>query len=435
MRGLLFCLLLFGSFSAFAQTKFAPSAPLQRSVSSSQQFVIYHSDGALRSRLAQRAEDLKSQWLRRLKVSDEWKSPIIIQVLTIGRWNSARIRTGFYESDGGAAKVQIDIADVSALKGPEFDREIYRALFLEFGYRNVPAKAGKALHQPPAWLIEGLFEDVTAREEGIAVGVYERLINAKDSPDLAAFLKERPEMLDATSHAIYRAKALGLLRALLGSPEGAKHLATYCSNLSSLDRSDGAELLEKFPSLAGNPVLLSKLWMLSLADASAAHRITPLSVKETQRRLTLILEMTAPTNTGKPPAGTVSGPAALSAVAKTKTGRYAVRQKAEELLRLEIRAHPLIRPIVEEYRIIASELAAKPRKKLEVRIRKNMQLQQAVVKRAEEMEDYLNWFEAAQLSTPSKEFDSAVGSQSNALTFHRNDTLSRYLDDIEVRGW
>ena len=104
-------------------------------------------------------------------------------------------------------------------------------------------RRGKRLHQPPAWLVEGLFEDVIAREEGIAVSVYERLMNAKDSPDLAAFLKERPEMLDATSHAIYRAKALGLLRALLSSPDGAKHLADYCSNLASLDPSDGAELL------------------------------------------------------------------------------------------------------------------------------------------------------------------------------------------------
>jgi hypothetical protein len=429
----LFSLALFGSFSAFAQTKFDPPAPLQRSVSSSQQFVIYHSERALRSRLAQRAEDLKNHWLRRLKLSDDWKLPIIIQVLAIGRRDSPRIRTALYESDGGAAKIQIDVGDTAALRGSEFDLEIYRALFLEFGYRNVPAKAGKALHQPPSWLVEGLFEDVIAREEGIAVSVYERLINAKDSPDLTAFLKERPEMLDATSHAIYRAKALGLLRALLSSPDGAKHLADYCANLASLSPSDGAELLQKFPSLLDNPVVLSKLWTLSLADASAANRVTPLSVKETERRLTLILEITASMNPAKPNGGTLNGPEALPAVAKSKTGRYLVRQKAEELLRLEIRAHPLIRPIVQEYRIIASELAAKPKKKVAVRIRKNLQLQHAVVKRAEEMEDYLNWFEAAQLSTPSKEFDS--DSQSNALTFQRNDTMSRYLDDIEVRGW
>ena len=435
MRGLLLCSALFGCLSASAQTKFDPPAPLQRSISSSHQFVIYYSDRALRSRLAQRAEDLKNQWLRRLRLSDDWRSPIIIQVLAIGRRNSPRIRTALYESDGGASKIQIDVADAAALQGTNLDLEIYRALFLEFGYRNVAAKAGKALHQPPAWLVEGLFEDVIAREEGVDVSVYKRLIDAKDSPDLATFLKERPEMLDATSHAIFRAKALGLLRALLSTPEGAKHLADYCSKLASIDPSDGAELLNEFPSLAGNAVMLSKLWTLNLADASAANRVTPLTVKETERRLTLILEIKAPLNPARPRDAILNGPEALPAVAKSKTGRYVVRQKAEDLLRLEIRAHPLMRPIIQEYRIIASELAAKPKKKLEVRIRKNLQLQQAVVKRADEMADYLNWFEAAQLSTPSKEFDSAADSQSNTLTFHRNDTMSRYLDDIEVRGW
>ena len=435
MRGLLLWLVLFGSCSAFAQTKFDPPAPLQRSVSSSQQFVIYHSDRGLRSRLAQRAEDLKNHWLRRLRLSDDWKSPIIIQVLAIGRRDSPRIRTALYESDGGASKIQIDVGDTAALRGSDFDLEIYRALFLEFGYRNVPAKAGKALHQPPTWLVEGLFEDVIAREEGIAVSVYERLINAKDSPDLTAFLKERPEMLDATSHAIYRAKALGLLRALLSSPDGAKHLADYCANLAALDPSDGAELLRKFPSLVDNPVMLSKLWTLSLADASAANRVTPLSVKETDRRLTLILEITAPMHPTKPEGGTLNGPEALPERELAREPIYATEETPLEQLRLEVRAHPLIRPMVQEYRLIASELAAKPKKKVEVRIRKNLQLQQAVVKRADEMEDYLNWFEAAQLSTPSKEFDSALDAQSNALTFHRNDTMSRYLDDIEVRGW
>lgn len=436
MRGLPFLTLCFSALAAFGQaSKIDLPAPLQRSVSSSQQFVIYHSDRALRSRLAQRAEDLKGQWLRRLRLEDEWKSPIIIQVLPVRRANSPRVRTGLYEGDGGAPKVQIDIYDTASLTSTDLDMEIYRALFLEFGYRNVTAKAGRSFHQPPAWLIEGLHEDVSAREEGIAVGVYERLINEETAPKLDAFLKERPEMLDATSRAIYRAKALGLFRALLSSPDGTEHLVEYCSSLSSVDPSNSAELLKRFPTLAEKPVTLSKLWTLSLADASASNRVTPLSVKETQRRLALILEITTPKDPRKPRAGIVSGPEGLSAIARTTSGRYVVRQKAEDLLRLEVRAHPLIRPIVEEYRIIASELAAKPKKNLETRIRKNMQLQEAVVKRADEMEDYLNWFEAAQLSTPSQEFDSAVDSQSGPLSFHRNDAVSRYLDDIEARGW
>jgi hypothetical protein len=435
VHGLPFLIAWFWILAAFGQTEVGRPAPLQRSVSSSQQFIVYHSDGALRSRLAQRTEDLKSRWLRRLGLDDEWKSPIIIQVLPVRRSNSPRIRTGLYEGDGGAPKVQIDIYDMASLKNADFDMEVYRALFLELGYRNVRAKAGKSFQRPPAWLIDGLFEDVSAREEGIAVGVYERLINEETAPKLDAFLKERPEMLDATSRAIYRAKAMGLLRALLSSPDGTKHLVDYCAILPSIDPSDSADLLEKFPTLAEKPAMLAKLWTLSLADASASNRVTPLSVNETQRRLALILEITARKDPRKPRAGTVSGPEGLAAVAKTSSGRYIVRQKAEDLLRLEVRAHPLIRPIVEEYRIIASELAVKPKKNLESRIRKNMQLQDAVVQRADEMADYLNWFEAAQLSTPSKEFDSALDSQSPSLTFHRNDAVSRHLDDIEERGW
>lgn len=434
MRESLFLTLCLGALGAFGQVKLDSPAPLQRSVSSSQQFIVYHPDRALRSRLAQKGEDLKRHWLQRLRLTDDWKAPIIIQVLPVRRADSPRIRTALYESDGGAAKVQIDIYDAASFRSTDLDMEIYRALFLEFGYRNVTAKAGRSFHRPPAWLIEGLFEDVSAREEGIDVRVYERLINEESAPKLEAFLKERPEMLDATSHAIYRAKALGLFRALLSSPDGTEHLVKYCTSLSSIDPGDSAELLKMFPTLAEKPATLSKLWTLSLADASAANRVTPLPVKETQRRLALILEISAPQDPRKPAAGTISGPEGLPALARTSGGRFLVRQKAEDLMRLEVRSHPLMRPIVEEYRKMASELAAKPRKNLETRIRKNMQLQEAIVKRADEMDDYLNWFEAAQLSTPSQEFDLAVDSQ-GPLSFPKNDAVSRYLDDIEARGW
>ena len=222
MRTLLMLAGFMASLVAMAQSKVERPAPLERSVSSSQQFIIYHSDRALRSRLARRAEDLKEQWLRRLRLGTEWKSPIIIQVLALRRRESPRIRTGLYESDGGELKVQIDVLDSATLGSADFDREVYRALFLEYAYRNVPPKAGKAFHQPPAWLIEGIHEDVVARQEGVATGLYESLIKEESPPKLEAFLKERPEMLDATSRAIYRARCLGLFRALLRAPRWTK---------------------------------------------------------------------------------------------------------------------------------------------------------------------------------------------------------------------
>ena len=98
MRRMLLLAASMWTLAAMGQTKVEPPAPLQRSVSSSQQFVIYHSDRSLRSRLARKAEDLKEQWLRSLRLADEWKSPIIIQVLPLRRPDSPRIRTGLYRA-------------------------------------------------------------------------------------------------------------------------------------------------------------------------------------------------------------------------------------------------------------------------------------------------------------------------------------------------
>jgi hypothetical protein len=51
------------------------------------------------------------------------------------------------------------------------------------------------------------------------------------------------------------------------------------------------------------------------------------------------------------------------------------------------------------------------------------------------MEDYLNWFEAARLDTPSKEFDSELDLESSSPGLRRNDAVSRTLDDVDARGW
>ncbi|MFZ4681568.1 MAG: hypothetical protein ACOYMS_03615 [Terrimicrobiaceae bacterium] len=424
--------------TAFAQNKpkLAPTpAPLQRSTSVSKQFVIYYFDGSVRSRLARKTEDLKQEWLRRFRMKDEWKAPIIVQIASTRLPDAPRLRTSVHESDGGEMKVQIDVFDPTSLKGPEFDLEVYRALALEYAYRKTPPKAGKAITQPPAWLLEGLYEDTATRDEGIPAGLFEMLVKSGPPPKLEAFLKIRPESLDATSRAVYRAQAMALLRALLGLPGGPGQLAEYLASLPGTNPADAGKLLQKFPELAGEPGNLSKLWTLSLANASASDRNKPFSMAETQRQLALLLDFSTPKDPKKPEAGNVTGPEALQALTRSGPGRYILKQKTEDLLRLELRAHPIMRPIAGEYRIIAAELSAKPGRNLEKRIRKNMELQQAVVQRAGSIEDYLNWFEASQLTTPSREFDATLNQASSFEPFKRNDAISRQLDDLESRGW
>jgi len=430
--GLIIAGMFLAALPAWTQVK---PVPLQRSVSSSKQFVIYFSDGAVRARLARRAEDLKREWLRSLQVKDEWKAPIVIQVVPTRPPKAPRLMTNVYESDGGAMKVQIDIYDPAVMRGTELDLEICRALSLEYMYRAEPPKAGKALTQPPPWLLEGLSEDALTRDEGLPAGLFEMVVKSGPPPKLEAFLKLRPERMDATSRAVYRAQAMGLLRALLSVPGGADSLSSYLQGLPGSNAVDARTLLEKFPQFASDPAGLSKIWTLTLANASAADRVKPLSMAETREQIATLLEIAAPKNPKKPEEGLIQGPEALQAIARSPSGEYTLKRISEDLFHLEMRAHPIMRPVVEEYRTIAMQLADKPKKNLEKRIRKNMELQAAVAGRTGEIEDYLNWFEATQLTTPSREFDVLPPGLNATDLPERTDAISQLLNGYEGKGW
>ncbi|PTX93133.1 hypothetical protein DB345_16015 [Spartobacteria bacterium LR76] len=408
--------------------------PLQRSFSSSQQFIIYNNDKILRARLARQVEDIKASFLRRLGLSDEWKSPIIIRVLTLRSSNQPKIITNAFESDGDQLKLQIDVFEPAVIGTADFDIEIYRALCLEYQYRNYVLKAGKQISQPPAWLIEALYEESRSKEEGPAAGLYEMLLQRGNSPKLEAFLKEKPTMYDGTSRAIYRAQAVGLLRAIMAFQGAQASLCDYLSKLPEKNAADAKELIKSFPAIEQDPSLLAKAWVLSIADVSAANRLDPMTIDETRKQLALILDLSAPPNPKKPDEKPVRGPMAFPEIARTPEGRYVIDQKKDDLLRLEVRSHPLLRPMVAEYRLIATQLVAKPKRNVRDRLEKNQELLDAVSQRANEVEDYLNWYEAAKLETPSGHFNNVTDEPTFQKT-RRSDAISRRLDDLEAQGW
>ena len=241
---------------------------------------ISYQDKTIRARLARKVEDIKEQWLQELALSDEWKAPIIIRLLTIRPPNAPRITTGIYESDSHELKIQIDIYEPTVVQSADFDIEVYRALCLEYGYRKSSPQTGKAVSQPPAWLLEGLYEQAMSKDQGLPAELYDSIIKQGPPPKLEAFLKERPFFLDATSRAIYRAKSLGLLRAFLSTQGGAAGLANYLSQLPATDVTDVPPLMAAFPTLAADPSRLPKIWALSIANASASRTASSLSGME-----------------------------------------------------------------------------------------------------------------------------------------------------------
>lgn len=408
--------------------------PLPRSTSASKQFIIYHPDNKERLNLSTRADAVRGAWAERLGLADEWKWPIIILKVPNPVRNAPPLKTQMYVGDADSLKIQIDINDEAALKGADFELAVYRALLLEAAYRNEVVKPGRSFQQPPSWLIEGLFEDARARGEEVPAALYERLIEMGPPPALEAFLKQRPEMMDPTARAIYRAHAMGLLRALLEGAKGPTNLRHYISRIPSVRPTDAKALLESFPQLKETPGDLVKLWTLSLAKPSAVTRIEPLDIRQTNDQLELLISsLQTPPDPKKPDAELKKGRDALEDMSRTDAGRYSLKQQGEALLRLEAQSHPFFRPVVEEYRVLVLELSQKRRKGVDKRVTRIEELRTALIERNTEISDYMNWFEGTQLATTSGEFDDFISSKTE--DFPRRDRITTYIDDVESSGW
>lgn len=403
-----------------------------RTTSASGRFVIYSKDPTRRMNLSQRADGARKQWLS--KAGEQESAPPVIIQDSIGATkprNNAGVLTRVFEGDGGVMKVQVDIYDASVFQGQTLEMEIYRALALNEIYRDHPPKAGKAFRSPPSWLLEGLCEEGRIQENGPPTGLYATLLKSENPPRLEDFLKSKPELMDATSLTLYRTQALALLKTLQQLSEGPKGLAAFLQALPETNN-DLKGLLTAYPSLEGSASRLGKLWTLSIARSSASKGLDPDSIGETARALRELLEVSAPMDPKKPDLGKVTGAAAFPAIARGAGGAYLMRQKSAEFMTLEFRAHPLLRPVIAEYRNITTQLAAKPKKNLGKQIEENGKILALLLQRSDQVADYLNWFEATQLDTLSGNFLEAA---TPLAVPARTDPISFHLDGIENRGW
>lgn len=404
-----------------------------KTTSASGQFVIYSKDATRRTNLAQRADEARAQWLQKVGSDETYGHTIIIQDLIGGvkPRGKANAVTGVFESDGGAMKVQVDIYDASVLRSQTLEMEIYRALALDWIYREHPPKAGKAFHSPPAWLLEGLVEEKRIKENGSPDGVYATLLKSDHPPRIEEFLKAKPALMEATSLTLYRTQAVALIKALQQLPEGPKGLGTLLDSIAE-NEADLKSLLAAYPSLEDNPSRLGKLWTLSIARNSASKGTDPYSIGETVRALNELLDISSLVDPKMPALGKATGAAAFSPLARSEGGPYLMRQKSAEFMALEFRAHPLLKPVIEEYRKITTLLASKPKKNVDKQVDETGKILDLLLQRTGKADDYLNWFEATQLDTLSENF-LEVTSPPEAPK--RTDPISAHLDAIEDRGW
>jgi hypothetical protein len=390
--------------------------------------VVYGGKSADRMAVARRADRLREAWQEVLGLNEPHKWPVIILLAEAPQSKKQGLRTTLFLGDGETVKIQIDVPR-GIPAGTDLELEILRALTLEFACRETLPREGKPYTLPPPWLVEGLWQEITGRETGLSAGLFAQLVKAGPPPKLEAFLRQRPEVMDPTSRAVYRAQAMTLLRALLAAQEGRQGLAGYLSGLQAVRPNDPAAILAAYPSLGEDPGTLAKLWTLAMARASASDRVGKLSVSATDEHLARLLDaIRASEEEGDGQAPPV-GPGVMPRLAREEAGRNTLRRLAEDLLRLEGRAHPLLRPVVEEYREVVSDLAIRKTRGADKRIAAADELRKAILSRAGAVADVLNWFEATQIETPA--FTEPPGRGPSRAVPPRSDPLTLEIESAQ----
>jgi hypothetical protein len=403
------------------------AAPPARSVSPSQQFIIYGADAASRGAVSELAERTKANFLALLRRPDRWKTPVIINLQSpqanLPKIPAAGLR---FSQTGFGLKLQLDLTIARDVDGSLVERALLQAILLEMIYRNQPdIAAGTRYVQPPDWLLDGALALTPGRDRGPLV---EALLLLDKIIPLEELLRPgRISELDSPGQLLYRAYSFALVQLLVDAPGGLEQLARYIDNLSRSSTDPLADLKAQFPTLDGSA---EKTWRSSVDRLRATQSYQLLTFAETERRLGELLGVRI-SDPGHPTRMVQLNDLSQRKILPVEIA--AIAALSQELLLLAARANPILRPIVQEYQQIASLLVKGKRKGLTARLAQLQANRAKLTTRMTEIDDYMNWFEATQSKTKSGAFADylkAVQGRNEARP-RRRDALSVYLDAME----
>jgi len=419
------CRAIFILLSIFVSAQSLCAATLARTVSPSRQFIIYGANTTLRGAVSELAEQTKANLLVLLRQPDGWKTPIVVN-LQSAQANLPEIPPTAlrFSQTGFGPKLQFDLTIGENIDASLVERELLRAILLEMIYRSEPDVApGTAFVEPPDWLLEGVLALTPGRDRGPLV---EALLVSIKRMSLEKFLQQRPALVDSPGRLLYRAYSLSLVQLLVGGIDGHSRLARYIHNLARASNDPLADLKAQFPLLGED---VEKTWQSAVVRLGDAQSYQLLTFAESEQRLNELLRIKTP-DAGKSPKQMQ-----LSELAQRKPSvaeKMALNELSQNLVLFTIRANPVMRPIVREYQQIAALLARGKRKRIIERLARLQMTHTKLVARMNDVNDYMNWFEATQSNSRSGVFADYLkaAGDSQIPAPRRRDALSVYLDSL-----
>ena len=411
---------------ALAHWQLIYGAQPEHSTSPSRQFVIYGADGKVRGAISGLAEQTKTNLLRLLRQRDDWKTPVVVnlqpQQANVPEIPTADLR---FSQTGFGIKLQLDLTISKSVDVSLVERELLRAILLEMIYRQQPhITAGAVLIEPPDWLIDGVLALTPGRDRGPLI---EAIGNTGKSLALEKFLGQRPALVDSSGRTLYRAYSFALVEMLLDKKNGGTQLAKYIDHLSDSSNDPLEDLKAQFPLLADDA---DRTWQVALNRLKSLQPFRLLTFAESERRLDelLSLKISEPNK----PVKLVR----LEELAQHKLSaseKMTLDQLKRDLMFFVPQTNPVLRPIGREYQEIVALLARGKRRPVLKRLSPLDLTRQQLATRMTEVDDYMNWFEATQMSRGSSNFAGYLKAvdQSQGPAPRRHDPLSVYVDALE----
>ena len=422
------CRIFAAALLALSILGFDPTAatPIERSISPSGQFIIYGGDAAWRGAASALAERTKANLLAILQRRDQWVTAAVINLQSrapnLPEIPSAALR---FSQTGSGLKLQLDLAISREINSAATERELLRVILLEMIYRNQTTIApGDVYVEPPSWLVEGLLALTPNRDR---VSLVNALAVSERVTPLDEFLRERPELLDPAWRLLHCAYSFALVQLLIESPDGHVRLGRYIDNLSFASNDPLADLQAAFPQLAGRD---EKIWRSKIADIKSSGRSDLLTFSQTDEKLADLLQTKFPRADGRDRSLLFED---LCQRKPTPAQRLALQKFSEQLMLLAAHGNPVLHSVAQDYQQLAAQLALGKNRAVVARLAELKILRTKLSGRMTQVDDYLNWFEATQLSTRSGLFEDYLNTLGEVVpaTGHRKDAYSAYLDAME----
>ncbi len=398
---------------------------MERSFSTSRQFIVYSGDARVRAALCNLAEHTKSTLLTLLQEPDRWKTSIVVNAQSsqanLPELPAATLSLG---QTGFGLKLQVDLTIGAKVDAPVMERELLRAVLLEMMYRHQPnLAAGTSYARPPEWLVEGILAWGSQSGPAEFGALLNNSVSTNKIISLENFLRQQPALLDSPSREIYRSYSYALVSLLNG-----RSLAKFIADLPEAPNDTISDLVAHFPNLGGSVESAERTWKINVAQLATSTGYESLTVAETERRLDSNLYFQFPKSAQPKRFRNLED---FSGFIRLPEHALVLHGLSENLMVLGVRANPICRPIVLEYQQIASTLARGKTQGIGRRLTQLKRARETLLSRVQEMDDYMNWFEATQSHGRSGKFAEYLKTTDEAVRVRRHDAISVYLDSLE----